>query len=240
MLPSLLTATSASNRSGSSPLRVGRAPSAVRPASSAPSKPLRKRWAKASSIRTRASSRGSDTAWPKRFLEHRYGEVVELELREQDECFGAERAFLDFREHFGRDRSRARPLAGDELRSSRCECSTPALVLLVGRRQPERLLGQLRRQRRRAAFCLESCGAVEQTGDVGVGHSARQREVTSACDRIVNDLRDLGMDRPASLRAEVVVEGCGQQWRRTNSPVVTVDDARGDGIVQRARGNSRL
>ena len=163
-----------------------------------------------------------------------------LELGKEKKDLGSQRAVVAFGKQVVRDRARMRPLAGGELRSSRCECSTPALVLLLGRRQPEGLLGELCRQRRRAAFRFESRRTVEQKGDAGVGPFGRKREVTSARGRIVDDLCDAGMDA-APFLPEAVVEGCRQQWMgEPNDPVVTLDDARGDCSVQRVRGDSRL
>ena len=60
----------------------------------------------------------------KRFFEDRNGEVVVLELGEQNKCLGADRPFLDLGEQIRRDRARTRPLARGELRASRCERST--------------------------------------------------------------------------------------------------------------------
>jgi hypothetical protein len=45
----------------------------------------------------------------------------------------------------------------------------PALVLLLGGRQPQRLLGQLGRGGQSAAVGRQSDGAVERRGDLGVG-----------------------------------------------------------------------
>ena len=86
------------------------------------------------------------------FLEQRNGEVVVLELGEEEEGLGAQRAALRLGQQLGRDRPRACPLPGGEMRTSCSERSPVALVARVRRRQPERLLGELGRERRRAAI----------------------------------------------------------------------------------------
>ena len=63
-----------------------------------------------------------------RFLEQRDGAVDALELGEQDERLGAQRADLRLGQQVGRDRPRARPLAGRLMRASCGERSAVALV----------------------------------------------------------------------------------------------------------------
>ncbi len=90
------------------------------------------------------------------------GTVDALELGEEDERLGAQRADLRLGQQVGRDRPRARPLAGGLMRTSRGQRSTMALVALVRRRQPERLLGELGRDGRRAAIGRQPRGVVER------------------------------------------------------------------------------
>ena len=87
-----------------------------------------------------------------RFREDRNGKVVVLELGEEEEGLGAQRAGLRLGQQIGRNRSRARPLPGSEMRTGRSERSTMPVVARIGRRQPERLLGELCRDGRRAAI----------------------------------------------------------------------------------------
>ena len=66
--------------------------------------------------------------------------------------------------------------------------ATP-LVARVRRRQPERLLGELGRDRRGAAIGGESRGVVEHRGDVCIGRVLRERKVTGAARRGSSTIR---------------------------------------------------
>jgi hypothetical protein len=78
-----------------------------------------------------------------RCLEQRAPMIEALEFGEKDERLGAYRADFHLGQQVGRNRAGARPLAGNLMRTSCTECSTMALAVLVRRRQPERLLGDL-------------------------------------------------------------------------------------------------
>ena len=133
-------------------------------------------------------------------LEQRGGTIGALELGEEDEGLGAQRADLRLGQQVGRDRPGARPLPGGLMRAGRGQRPTMALVALVRRRQPERLLGELGRDGRRAAIGRQPRGVVEHAGDVGVRRVLRQREVTGAEERVVDDLRDPSRARSAAPR----------------------------------------
>ena len=97
-----------------------------------------------------------------RFLEQRDRTVDALELGEEDEGLGAQRADLRLGQQLGRDRPRARPLPGRLMRPGRRQRPATALVARVRRRQPERLLGELGRDGRRAAIGRQRRGVVER------------------------------------------------------------------------------
>jgi hypothetical protein len=78
-----------------------------------------------------------------RCLEQRGRTIEALELGEEDECLRAYQADFHFGQQVGRNRSGARPFARSLMRTSCSQCSTMALTVLVRRRQPERLLGEL-------------------------------------------------------------------------------------------------
>ena len=65
-----------------------------------------------------------------------------------------------------------------------------ALIVSLRRRQPQRLLGELGCDRRRATVGRESRSVIEHSGDSGVRRILRQREMTGAKERIIDDLRD--------------------------------------------------
>ena len=173
MRPSTLSCTSASNRSDVVVELVGELergarvlerrreplPEACRPGEAAVDARLERR------LRRRLAQR---------LLEQRDGAVDALELGEEDESLGAQRADLGLGQQVGRDRAGARPLPGGVMRTRRGERSPMALVARLRRRQPERLLGELGRDRRRAAIGREPRGVVEHSGDVGVGRVRRR------------------------------------------------------------------
>ena len=63
-----------------------------------------------------------------RFLEHGDGQVIVLEVGEQQEGLGAERPLFDLGEQVGGDRRRARPLSGREVGTRGCQRPRVALV----------------------------------------------------------------------------------------------------------------
>ena len=135
-----------------------------------------------------------------RLRENGNGEVVVLELGEEKQGLGAQRAALRLGQQIVGDRSRARPLPCSEMRTSRSERPPVALVARVRRRQPERVLGELGRERRRAAIGRETRGVVEHGGDAGVRRLRRQREVTGAEERVVDDAPQPARERRAAPR----------------------------------------
>ena len=88
------------------------------------------------------------------------------------------------------------------MRTSRGERPSVALVARVRRRQPERLLGELGRDRRCAAIGREPRAASSSTAATSAsGDVRRQREVTGAQERIVDDRRNALVNaRAAPLR----------------------------------------
>ena len=121
------------------------------------------------------------------FLEERDGKVIVVKLGENEQRLGAQRTVGRLGQQLG-DRSCARPLPGGEVRTRSGERAPCALVLWFRRRQPECVLRKLGRERRCAAIARRRSGALEQTGDSGVGLDGREREVTSAEDGVVDDL----------------------------------------------------
>ena len=107
-------------------------------------------------------SAGRERRLAQGLLEQRDGAIDALELGEEDERLGAQRADLRLGQQVGRDRPGARPLPGGVMRTSRGERAAMALVARVRRRQPERLLGELGRDRRRAAIGGQPRGVVER------------------------------------------------------------------------------
>ena len=107
---------------------------------------------------------GTRRGLAKRFFEERDCVVDALELSEKDESLGPQRTDFRLGEQVCRDRPGARPLASSVMRTSRIQRPPMALVARVRWRQPERVLGELGRDGRRAAIGRHSRGVVEHNG----------------------------------------------------------------------------
>ena len=125
-----------------------------------------------------------------RLLEDRDGQVVVLELGEDEEHFGARRTGLRLGQQLDGERSRARPLACSELRPCRAEHAPAALVGAIRRREPKRLLGELGRERQRAASGRQCRRVVQHSGHLGVRRVGRERQVARTEERVIEDGRD--------------------------------------------------
>ena len=124
------------------------------------------------------------------------------------------------------------------MRTSRRQGATTALVALVRRRQPKRLLGELGSDGRCAALGRERGGILEHGGGGGVRSVAREREVTRAEERVLDDLRNSSVNA-SSLVAQVEVENRRQQRvGEANRAVLALDHVRGDCRRERVGGNT--
>jgi hypothetical protein len=113
-----------------------------------------------------------------------------LELGQEEEGLGAQGRALRLGQQLVPDRAGARPLPRSEMRTSRGEPPPVALVTIVRRGQAERVLGEFGRESRCAAIGRETRGVVERGGDVPVRRLRRQRDVTGAEERIIDDARN--------------------------------------------------
>ena len=171
-------------------------------------------------------------------LEQHDGLVEALELGEEQESLGAQRADVAFRQQVGRDRPGARPFSGRAMRTSCSQGATTAIVVLVRRRQPKRLLGELGSDGRCAALGRERGGILEHGGGGGVRSVAREREVTRAEERVLDDPRNSSVNA-SSLVAQVEVENRRQQRvREANRAVLALDHVRGECRRERVGRNT--
>ena len=159
-----------------------------------------------------------------------------LELGQEEECLGAERA------GFGlgtADPSRSFVRASTP-RQRGAHAQRPALA--CGGRQPDPAASAgapALPARRSTADAPRSCrqrgSVIEQARNVGVRHVGRERDVAGGEDRVVDDLGDPGVNAP-SLFAQVGVQNRRQQRvGEADHPVLALDHARGDRGVQRVR-----
>ena len=139
--------------------------------------------------------RGTRDRLAQRLLEQRDGSVETFELGQEDESLGPQWADVRFGQQVGCDRPGTSPLPRAVMRMGRRQRPTTALVVRGRRCQPNRLLGELGRDGRCAARGRKGRGVVEHSGGGGVGRVAREREVTSADDRVVDDAGDPAGER---------------------------------------------
>ena len=157
--------------------------------------------------------------------------------REEEESLGAERPGFALGKQIRRDRSRARPLPGSEVRTRGGQRPPAAVVKPTRRRQPECVLCQLGRlQPTRRARVASAAASSSRPRDVGVRRVGRERDVAGGEDRVVDDLGDPGVNAPP-LVAQVGVEDRRQQRvGEADHPVLALDHARGDRGIERVRG----
>ena len=111
-------------------------------------------------------------------------------------------------------------------------------IAALRRCEPERLLGELGSDRRRPALGRRCHGDVELGGDVRVRLAPRQRQVTGAEERILDDARDPSVD-VLSLIAQVLVEnGREQRVGEANRPARAFDHLRHDRRFESLRRNA--
>ena len=207
------------------------------PSSAAPN-PFLNRSAKARRTQNARPERRIRRRLAQRLCEDWNGEVVRLELGEEKDL-GAERAGLGLGQQIRRDRSRARPLPGSEVGMRSGEPSPAAVINPIRRCQPERLICQLGRLRRRAAIVCQRGGVIEPTCNLSVRRVGRECDVAGGEDRVVDDLGDTGVNAP-SLFAQVGVQHRRQQRvGEADHPVLALDHARGDRCVKCVRSDAR-
>jgi hypothetical protein len=164
----------------------------------------------------------------KRLLEQLDGASEALELGEEQERLRANLHDLRLGQQLRRDRPCMCPFTGHVMGAGRAQRSPMALVEGVRRRQPERLLRELRCDRRGAATACHPRALVEQRRDLGVRCLVRECEVTRSHERVIGEARDPCMDLPPPL-AEVAVEHRSQQrMREADGSAVAFDDLRGE------------
>ena len=107
-------------------------------------------------------------------------------------------------QQLARDRLGARPFARRLMRPCRREGATMSSLDVRHRREPQRVLAQLRRECSGAALRRQPRRVVEREGDVRVGCIAGQREVPCTGERVVDEF----CQPPVDAR---VVDGRGKQ-----------------------------
>jgi hypothetical protein len=121
-------------------------------------------------------------------------------------------------------------------------CNEPAatdVLASLRRREPQRVLGELRGERARAALGCGPRGLVQDLGGVGVRGLCRQREMPRLHDRVVDDLGDPAMNT-APFVAEVGVEnGREQRMCEAKRSVLALDDMCGERGVERVHVDAR-
>ena len=138
--------------------------------SRAAANPFLKRSAQARRMWMRAWSAGCDDASRRASARTGTARSSCSNSARRSEGLGAQRAALRLGQQIVGDRSRTRPFPGSEMRTSRGERPSVALVARVRRRQAQRVLGELGRERRCAAIgrkraASSSTAATPASGD---------------------------------------------------------------------------
>jgi hypothetical protein len=111
-------------------------------------------------------------------LEQRHRQLVDLELGEQDEDLCALWPRLGLDQQLARNRLAARPLPRGLMCTRRRERAAMSVLDLRRRREPQRVLVDLRRERCCAALRRELRCVVEGASDVVVGRITGQSQVS--------------------------------------------------------------
>ena len=138
-------------------------------------------------------------------------------------------AGLRFRDDLLEQRTGLRDIAGLELPLGRLDAAAVALVGRSGRGQPPGLLQQLGRGIGRAARRGAPGRLVERCGHRLVRAVRRQREMPRPRLRVVEDLRDAGVELAQLALGEQLVGDGGEQRVREREPLAgALEDARRD------------
>ena len=101
------------------------------------------------------------------------------------------------------------------------------------------MLAQLGCRHDRASTRRGGGGLFECCGNVGVRPYRREREMTSAADRVVDDLREEPVTAPPVSRRPFPVERrCQQRVREADRPVSVLDQVSGKGGLERVVGGA--
>ena len=173
-----------------------------------------------------------------RLLEKRNGEVVVLELGEDEQSLGAQRTARPASRSVVIDRARVHSPA------ARCACAAAS----ARRRRSSAWSPGVSRSACSASSAVSAraprslarvAASSSKRATSASGVSVESARCRARTHRLFGDLRDSCVNGPP-LFAEIVVEdGRQQRMCEADHPALTLDDARGDGRVERVRGNAR-
>ena len=110
-----------------------------------------------------------------------------------------------------------------------------SLILCSGRRQPQRMLGELRGERRRAAPRRGPRGLVHYCGHVRVRSGRREAEMPRAVEWVVHDLSDSPVDASPFVPELRIEEGREQRVTEAKRVAFAFDHVRDNGRIERVR-----
>src|SRR5262245_16882362 len=125
------------------------------------------------------------------------------------------------------------------MRTSSSERPPTVVVPRLGRRQSSRVFGELGCNRRGAAIARDPCCLVEHPGNLRVWRIARQREVTGAEDRIVDDRCDPRVNGSPLLAHRAVEERGQERMSEADDAVIPLDHVCRDCRSEHAYPDSR-
>jgi len=157
----------------------------------------------------------------------RFVTAVAVKPAEEDERFGTEVARACGSQHLVEQRARPRRVAGDEPVSGRRDGAVLRVVGESRRRQPERLLAEIRRSRGRAACVCVLGSAFQSRSDLRVRAFHGEREMACRLFHLVDDRCESSVS-VAAFRVFVHSIGSGgKEWVDETNPVVLDGDQLG-------------
>ena len=112
------------------------------------------------------------------------------------------------------------------------EPAPSACVVVAGRRQQQRLLGELRRSGGRAPPTRPPSGAVERSGNLGARRGGRQGEVASLLLRVRGNGRQPFVERALARADRSAGDRRTQQWmREAQARPVELEDTRSERLL---------
>ena len=178
-------------------------------------------------MRSRTSSAGSDERGEEDVGPRAEPLLVRAHPAQPDECPRPPLPVRRLAHDLLEQRSRVPDLACLEVPLRRLDAAALAFVVVSRRRQPASLLQQVGGRIRRPARGGAPGGLVQRLRDCLVGLRRGQREMPRALLRVVEDLRELRVQRAAlGSREQLVSDGREQRMRECEALPILLEDAR--------------
>jgi hypothetical protein len=167
--------------------------------------------------------------------------LLRLDLRQQRERLGAREARRRSREDVGREHARPLDLAGCDVRPRRRRRTAIGVPSVARRREPQRLLGELRSRDLRTVLRGLRRGLLERERELLVRPVGRAGEVARSDDGILHEVPEEAVRLLPLARREPLVERRREQRvREPHGPVHELEDVLGERVLEGALADPRL